>query len=47
MRAAILGASGLVGQELVDRLLAEDAYSEVHVLVRARCAVFIRNWKNG
>ena len=34
MRAAILGASGLVGQELVDRLLAEDAYSEVHVLVR-------------
>ncbi|WP_215115508.1 NAD-dependent epimerase/dehydratase family protein [Exiguobacterium sp. s80] len=34
MKAAILGASGLVGQELVDQLLANDAYEEVHVLVR-------------
>jgi len=34
MKAAILGATGLVGQELVDQLLAHDAYQEVHVLVR-------------
>lgn len=34
MKAAILGASGLVGQELVDQLLAHEDYQEVHVLVR-------------
>lgn len=34
MKAAILGATGLVGQELVDLLLANENYSEVHVLVR-------------
>ena len=34
MKAAILGATGLVGQELVDQLLAHEDYQEVHVLVR-------------
>jgi len=34
MKAAILGASGLVRQVLVDQLLAHEDYQEVHVLVR-------------
>ena len=33
-RALIAGASGLVGQRLLARLLADPAYGEVHALVR-------------
>lgn len=33
-RAAVLGATGLVGRALLDRLLADPRYGDVHVLAR-------------
>lgn len=40
MRALLLGATGLVGGQVLKRLLAEPAYTEVRVLLRKKPADF-------
>lgn len=39
MNAVILGASGLVGQQLLRLLLADDRYTEVHSIGRRRISI--------
>lgn len=39
MNAVIVGASGLVGQQLLKLLLAEDRYTEVHSIGRRRISI--------